>query len=124
MSKVSLGKVLIEQKEAVGTPSGNDLPLIGVDNKTGLHLSRQKRLADVSRYKLLQLHWFAYNPMRINIGSIGFADVESKTGIISPDYVVFSCSELILPEYFFHFIKSDVGLNEISKNTGGSVRER
>lgn len=124
MGKVRLGKVLIEQKEIVGTPDGNNLPLIGVNNREGLHPSKYKRLSNVSRYKLLKKNWFAYNPMRINIGSIGFARSDKETGIISPDYVVFSCSDMIDPEYFFHFIKSKAGLIEISKNTGGSVRER
>jgi restriction endonuclease S subunit len=124
MTKILLGKVLVEQKKTVGTKDGNNLPLMGVNNKEGIHLSRQSRLNDVSRYKLLEKGWFAYNPMRINVGSIGYVDSNSKTGIISPDYVVFSCSNLINPDYFFHFIKSDLGLLEISKNTGGSVRER
>src|SRR5690606_16659398 len=57
-------------------------------------------------------------------GSIGIADTSEKTGIISPDYVVFSCSDRILPEYFHFFIKSEIGLSEIARNTGGSVRER
>jgi restriction endonuclease S subunit len=124
MGKVRLGKVLIEQKESVGTADGNNLTLIGVNNREGLHLSKYKRISNVSRYKLLKKNWFAYNPMRINVGSIGFAHSDKETGIISPDYVVFSCSEMIDPEYFFHFIKSKAGLIEISKNTGGSVRER
>ena len=124
MAKVPLGQVLIEQCGTVGKRDGDGLSLIGVDNKIGLHLSRQARLPNLSRYKLLKKGWFAYNPMRINVGSIGYADSDEKVGIISPDYVVFSCSELIHPEYFFHFIKSDIGLLEISKNTGGSVRER
>jgi type I restriction enzyme S subunit len=124
MSQVKLGKVLIEQRIAVDKKDGNKLPLIGVSNKVGLIPSQQQRLPDLSRYKLVKLNWLAYNPMRINVGSIGLADCSEKTGIISPDYVVFSCGEKILPEYFLYFIKSDIGMLEIAKNTGGSVRER
>ncbi|TDW97160.1 restriction endonuclease subunit S [Dinghuibacter silviterrae] len=124
MSQVKLGHVLIEQRTTVGKRDGDNLPLIGVSNKDGLILSQQQRLADLSRYKLLKANWFAYNPMRINVGSIGLADSPQKIGIISPDYVVFSCNEKIAPEYLLLFIKSDIGLFEIAKNTGGSVRER
>lgn len=124
MALVELGKVLVEQRATIGIPNGNDLPLIGVSNQEGLIRSKQERLADVSRYKILRRGWFAYNPMRINVGSIGIADTEEKTGIISPDYVVFSCGDQILPEYFYFFIKSEIGLSEIAKKTGGSVRER
>jgi type I restriction enzyme S subunit len=124
MARVPLGQILIERRESVGTADGGGLPLIGVDNKIGLHHSRYKRLSDVSRYKLLKMYWFAYNPMRINVGSIGYANSFEKTGIISPDYVVFSCTDNIDPDYLFHFIKSKIGLIEIAKHTGGSVRER
>lgn len=124
MKKIALGEVLIEQKKRIGVPTGNDLPLIGVSNKDGLILSKASRLDDLSKYKILDLNWFAYNPMRINVGSIGFSNSPIRTGIISPDYVVFSCSEKILAEYFQYFIKSDLGLLEISRNTEGSVRER
>jgi restriction endonuclease S subunit len=124
MALVELGSVLVEQRTAIGSPDGDNLPLIGVSNQEGLIRSKQERLADVSRYKILKKGWFAYNPMRINVGSIGVADTDEKTGIISPDYVVFSCGDKILPEYFYFFIRSEIGLTEIAKNTGGSVRER
>lgn len=124
MGVVKLGTILVEQKEKVGVANGLDLPLIGVSNKEGLVFSKQKRLSNLSKYKLIKRGWFAYNPMRINVGSIGLADADSKTGIISPDYVVFSCTDEILPEYFMFFIKSQYGLDQISRHTGGSVRER
>jgi type I restriction enzyme S subunit len=62
--------------------------------------------------------------MRINVGSIGWAQTPQQTGVISPDYVVFSCSERILPRLLFSFLKHRRGLQEINSATAGSVRER
>ncbi len=124
MTKVKLGSILIEQKKSVKAPDGNGLDLIGVSNAIGLHVSRAKRIDDLSRYKFIEKGWFAYNPMRVNVGSIGFAYKEEQIGIVSPDYVVFSCSDKILPEYLLYLLKSDEGIEEINKNASGAVRKR
>lgn len=122
--KVKLGEILYEEKETIGKPDGDNLDLIGVSNDIGLQLSRAKRIADLSRYKLIENNWFAYNPMRINVGSIGYAFKEEHIGIVSPDYVVFSCSDKILPEYLLFLLKSEEGLEAIGKNASGAVRKR
>lgn len=124
MNKVKLGTVLKEEKTKIGNPDGNGLDLIGVSNDFGLHTSRAQRIDDLSRYKIIKIGWFAYNPMRINVGSIGIAESKEHEGIVSPDYVVFSCTEKILPDYLFYFLKSDIGLEAINKNASGTVRKR
>jgi type I restriction enzyme S subunit len=58
------------------------------------------------------------------VGSIGIAESKEHEGIVSPDYVVFSCTEKILPEYLFYFLKSDLGLEAINRNASGTVRKR
>ena len=121
---VKLGEVLIEQKERIGSIDANELPLLGVSNQEGLHRSGMPRITDMSRYLRVERDWFAYNPMRINVGSIGWAQTQELAGVISPDYVVFSCSERILPRLLFRFLKHRRGLLEINKVTAGSVRER
>ena len=118
-----LGPHVREERQAVGSPAAKDR-LIGVSNEHGLHSSSRNTSADLSRYKRIELHWFAYNPMRVNIGSIGLADCEEKTGITSPDYAVFSCLDTINPFYLLHFLTSEVGLKEINKNCSGAVRKR
>ena len=83
--------------------------------------------ADVSRYKIVRKNWFAYNPMRLNIGSIarwqGDRDV-----LVSPDYVVFRCSEepetAINPGFLDHFRRSDVWNDFVTESGIGSVRVR
>ena len=122
--KIKLGELLFEQRKTIGKPDGNNLDLMGVSNKIGLHLSKARRIADLSRYKLIQKDWFAYNPMRINVGSVGYVINKEHIGIVSPDYVVFSCSEKITPEYLLYLLKSDEGKEAIGKNASGAVRKR
>jgi restriction endonuclease S subunit len=124
MTKVKLGSILTEQKESVKSPDGKGMDLIGVSNEIGLHVSRAKRIDDLSRYKFIEMGWFAYNPMRINVGSIGYVYKQDQIGIVSPDYVVFSCSDKILPEYLLYLLKSDEGIEAINKNASGAVRKR
>lgn len=124
MKKVKLGTVLKEEKAKIGLPDGGGLDLIGVSNEYGLHVSRAQRIPNLSKYKIIKTGWFAYNPMRVNVGSIGIAQDASHEGIVSPDYVVFSCSEKILSEYLLFFLKSDIGLEAINKNASGAVRKR
>ena len=121
---VRLGEVLVEQKQRIGTFDADGLPLLGVSNQEGLHRSGMPRISDMSRYLRVDKDWFAYNPMRINVGSIGWARTDEQTGVISPDYVVLSCSERILPFWLFSFLKHRQGLQEINAATAGSVRER
>jgi type I restriction enzyme M protein len=49
---------------------------------------------------------------------------DSQTGITSPDYVVFRCCNGLLPDYVFHYLRSEAGRHEINKKTKGSVRFR
>jgi type I restriction enzyme, S subunit len=121
---VHLGEVLIEEKQRIGTYDASGLPLLGVSNKNGLHRSVSPRIGDMSRYLRVEKDWFAYNPMRINVGSIGCAETDSQTGVISPDYVVFSCTDRIVPRLLFEFLKHRRGLRAINAATAGSVRER
>lgn len=83
--------------------------------------------ADTARYKFVRKDWFAYNPMRLNIGSIarwkGGNDI-----LVSPDYVVFKCKgsgpHRLDPAYLDHFRRSDAWENFVSEKGDGSVRVR
>jgi type I restriction enzyme S subunit len=67
--------------------------VMGVSKTDGI-VPMQERLigADIERYKIVQKNWFAYNPMRLNIGSIA-QWVGAEDVLVSPDYVVFKCIE-------------------------------
>jgi type I restriction enzyme, S subunit len=119
-----LGDYIREECNPLGASGAQDLRLIGVSNEHGLHASSRDTSADLARYQRIERNWFAYNPMRVNVGSIGLADDDSKTGFTSPDYAVFSCREGLDPHYLLHFLKSDYGLEAIARNCSGAVRKR
>jgi type I restriction enzyme S subunit len=76
------------------------------------------------RCKTVAPNWFAYNPMRLNIGSIAQWKGTEKV-MVSGDYVVFKCDESKLdPDYLNHFRKSEIWTNFVKSNGDGSVRIR
>jgi len=108
--------------------SGKDYISYSVSNKLGLvkqgeqfEGSRLDNL-DKTAYKIVNPNEFAYNPARINVGSIGFNNLGS-TVIVSSLYVVLKMSDKINNEYILQFIKSTNFNKEVKKNTEGSVRE-
>jgi type I restriction enzyme S subunit len=76
------------------------------------------------RCKIVAPEWFAYNPMRLNIGSI--SRWQGKQPImVSADYVVFRCSEKQLKPDFLDHVRRSAGWNSFVKSSGnGSVRVR
>lgn len=103
-------------------------PAYSVSNKLGLVSQTEQfdgsRLdnLDKTSYKLVNPNEFAYNPARINVGSIAFNNF-NKTVIVSSLYVVFKISEKLDNEFILQFIKSQSFINEVKRNTEGSVRE-
>ncbi|MBR1279765.1 restriction endonuclease subunit S [Bradyrhizobium sp. AUGA SZCCT0283] len=119
-----LGDYIQEECRPLGSLGAQHLRLIGVSNEHGLHVSGRDLSDDISNYQRIEKNWFAYNPMRVNVGSIGLADDESKIGFTSPDYTVFSCKDGLDPHYLLHFLKSEYGLEAIARNCSGAVRKR
>ena len=102
--------------------------VMGVTKADGI-VPMEARLiaADIARYKLVQNEWFAYNPMRLNIGSI--AQWKGKSEIlVSPDYVVFKCltedETGINPAYFDQFRRTHAWEDFVTEGGDGSVRVR
>ncbi|MGH9755131.1 MAG: restriction endonuclease subunit S [Blastocatellia bacterium] len=78
----------------------------------------------VERCKVVSKDWFAYNPMRLNIGSIAKWDNEEDV-LVSPDYVVFRCDETRLdPDFLNHYRRSHRWTKFVEKSGDGSVRVR
>ena len=98
------------------------MKVLGVSNKIGITVTGHKPSKDLVKYQLIEEGDFAYNPYRINVGSIGLVPKEVR-GLVSPAYVVFSTTDKLLPELLFHFLKSTEGLFEISKYSRGTVRK-
>ena len=78
---------------------------------------------DFRNYKIVQRGQFAYNPSRINLGSIALLDNDDC--IISPMYIVFSVidKEKILPEYLMLWLARKEFHRSTLFYATGSVRD-
>ena len=77
---------------------------------------------DTSNYKIVEQNDFAFNPARINVGSIARLTTFEK-GIVSPMYICFRTQENVAPEYIDFFFESKHFYCEIQKRLEGSVRQ-
>lgn len=122
--KKALGEVTYEQT----TRAGEDfalMPVYGVDSKVGLTREPKYSAENQTRYKTIEPGMFAYNPMRLNIGSIGLCRSSYVKGLVSPDYVVFGCDqEVLLPEFLYYAIQGQEWSQWTSVAGVGSVRQR
>ncbi|MBS6464508.1 MAG: restriction endonuclease subunit S [Firmicutes bacterium] len=87
------------------------------------YFSKEVFSKDLSTYKVVKKGMVAYNPSRINVGSVAVQRAAEQV-IVSPLYVVFEADDKeLLPEYISYFLHSDIGLAEIAAHTSGSVRD-
>ena len=77
---------------------------------------------DTSNYKIVEKNDFAFNPARINVGSIARLTT-FENGIVSPMYICFRTQENVAPEYIDFFFESKHFYCEIQKRLEGSVRQ-
>jgi type I restriction enzyme, S subunit len=76
---------------------------------------------DTSNYKLVKYNDIAYNPSRINVGSVALCHFRDG-GAVSPMYVVVRCQESLRPQYLLYFLKSEIGRQYIKHRSVGAVR--
>lgn len=125
-SIVALGTCIKEEnrKYKLFLEEEKEFGILGVNNKVGIFDAYLQKGKDINQpYKKMQVGWLAYNPYRINVGSIGVKKEEHKNEYISPAYVVFSCLDNLIPEYLFLLFKTDTFNRVINENTTGSVRQ-
>ncbi len=109
---------------------GQQFPIYSINNKIGFvpqshqfdGVNSQERGYDISLYKIISRNTFAYNPARINVGSIGYSGNLEKI-IISSLYVCFKTTDLVNDEFLFHYLKTDLFNREVLKNVEGGVRD-
>ena len=107
---------------------GNEARVLSVTNSRGFVLPEdqfQRRVAsaNLSNYKIVRRGQYAYNPSRINVGSIARLDTWDQ-GVLSPMYVVFQLDEAkIDSDYFSHWLNSHEARYRIAKSAQGSVRQ-
>ncbi len=98
--------------------------ILGVSNKTGLFDAYIEKGSKINQpYKIVKDGFLAYNPYRINVGSIGLKTENQKYKYISPAYVVFSCKKGLLPEFLYILFRTNKFNELIRDNTTGSVRQ-
>ncbi len=102
--------------------------VLSVTNRGGFELpadrfSRRIASEDLRGYKLVRRGQFAYNPSRLNVGSIGRLD-KWDIAALSPMYVVFELDDTVVDsDFFLHWLNSSWARGHISRSTQGSVRE-
>lgn len=107
---------------------GNDERVLSVTNSRGFVLpedqfERRVASANLSNYKVVSRGQYAYNPSRINVGSIARLD-DWDMGVLSPMYVVFGLENTkVNSDYFLHWLDSHEARERIKKSAQGSVRE-
>ena len=117
---------IIEQV-SVRNKDEDSLPILSVNNQLGfIEQSEQfeNRIVaseDTSNYKIVFINDFAFNPARINVGSIARLKKIEK-GIVSPMYICFRIKHGILPEYLEPFFRTKFFHTEMDKRLEGSVR--
>ncbi len=99
--------------------------IMAVTKQVGMRPMREETIAaTIERYKVVPGRCFAYNPMRLNIGSIAMSPFHTDV-LVSPDYVVFECDESrLLPGYLNHIRYSRHWKSHFETAGNGSVRVR
>ena len=120
---VKLGSLISEY--SVRNKADEDIPVYSVTNEQGFctgYFSKEVASQDRTTYKIVPRGCFAYNPSRINVGSVDVQECEDRV-IVSPLYVVFSVNEKLNRRYLLHYLKSDITLTYIKAYASGSVRD-
>lgn len=107
---------------------GKERPAYSINNKKGFVPQNEQfeegsyQDLDKTAYKIVKKGEFAYNPARVNVGSIGRLRDESEV-VVSSLYVCVSVNSAVDGEYFDAWTKTDDFYKETVRNTEGSVRE-
>jgi type I restriction enzyme S subunit len=123
---VSLSEFVTEHSEKIrpyDSPQ-ETFKILGVNNTDGIFHAYDALGKDIKQaYKKVSAGDFAYNPYRINVGSIGWIPSEHDGAYISPAYVVFSVDKkVVLPEMFWFILKAAFFNQTLRAATAGSVR--
>lgn len=122
---VRLGDVARESRRRNDGSAIDAERLYGVFKDEGMVPMRDRvRGASVERCKVVKPGAFAYNPMRLNIGSIACSTVSDNV-IVSPDYVVFECDPRQLDHRYLDHLRKGRDWVKFTKRSGdGGVRIR
>ena len=120
----SLGEVTKEMRDKVGPRQ--DIKVLSPVTSGHLVLSedfftKQVFSESLAKYLLVRPGDFAYNPARVNIGSLGFNEYPYD-GCVSPVYVVFRCENGY--NHFFDLYRATAPFkDEVLSRSSGGVRQ-
>lgn len=105
------------------------LPIYSISNINGFvpqseqfdGIDSNDRGYDISLYKIIENNTFAYNPARINVGSIGYSGTLVRV-IVSSLYVCFKTHESINDIFFNHYLDTNHFRNSVLSKGEGGVR--
>ncbi|MCG2461971.1 restriction endonuclease subunit S [Flavobacteriaceae bacterium F89] len=105
-------------------------PIYSINNQEGFRpqseqfegLDSNDRGYDISLYKIVHEETFAYNPARINVGSIGYS-YDLKEVIISSLYVCFKTNKELEDLYLLAYLDTDRFNKDILRYEEGGVRQ-
>lgn len=109
--------------------SNKKLPIYSINNKEGFlpqgeqfeGIDSNDRGYDISLYKVIERNTFAYNPARIDVGSIGFSG-ELQNVIISSLYVCFQASKDVDNKFLWQFFNTFQFNQSVKNNVEGGIR--
>jgi len=112
--------------EVTSRLGGTSATIYSVTNDRGFvrsldHFDKQVFSIDTSHYKKVGYQDLAYNPSRINVGSVALLD-DDQGGAVSPMYVIVRCRKGLLPRYLLRYLKSAAGVGQIRQRCEGAVR--
>ncbi len=121
--KKTLGEVTERITERIGSREATVLSAVytGCLEPSDEHFNKRVYSKDISKYIVVEEGNFAYNPARVNIGSIGINDL-GVCGCVSPVYVAFK-TEINYRAFFKFYFKTEVFKEECKKRAFGSVRQ-
>lgn len=124
---VRLGSYIKEhsEREKISDFPETTFRILGVTNTGGIFHAYDSLGKEINQpYKRVDAGDLAYNPYRVNVGSIGIVPPELGGNYISPAYVVFATdSTRLLAEYLFLLLKTDWFNPMLRGATAGSVRQ-
>ena len=123
-TRIKLKSVTRESTARNGKRLGREA-IMAVTKQVGMRPMREETIsAAIDRYKVVRPQAFAYNPMRLNIGSIAISSFADDV-LVSPDYVVFECDEAkLLPGYLNHLRRTRLWASHFDAAGSGGVRIR
>ena len=109
--------------------SNRSLPIYSINNTDGfvpqsqqfIGIDSEARGYDISAYKIVGKHTFAYNPARINVGSIGYSG-ELKDILISSLYVCFKTADDVDDNFLMCFFNSYIFNQAVESGVEGGIR--